>query len=158
MQIEISQIKNHEVKICAQMMVATEPWKVIGRTLPEAIHNFDSKQHSCYTLKVNGRIEGFLVLILNGLLGGGFIKSIMVSGNLQGRGLGGQLLDFAEQEIFKKFANAYICVSSFNDGAKRLYLKRGFKVIANLERLIVAEHDELLLRKTLGPTSLYRPS
>lgn len=156
MQIKINPIQNSEIETCARMMVATDPWKAIGRTLQEATLNFSTPEHSCYTLNVNGQVEGFLVLILNGFLGGGFIKSIMVSDKFQGQGLGAKLLDFAEQEIFGQYANAYICVSSFNEGAKKLYLKRGFKIIANLEKLIVAEHDELLLRKTLGPTSSYQ--
>ena len=157
MQIEISRMADFEIQVCAQMMVANDPWKAVGRSLNQAITNFSTPQHSCYSLKVDGNLEGFLVLILNGFLGGGFIKSIMVSEKYQGQGVGGQLLDFAEQQIFSRYANAYICVSSFNEDAKRLYLRRGFKVVANLEQLIVAEHDELLLRKTLGPTSSYQP-
>lgn len=44
-----------------------------------------------------------------------------------------------------------MCVSSFNADAQRLYARLGYEVVGTLRSYIVAEHDELLLRKTTGP-------
>jgi [ribosomal protein S18]-alanine N-acetyltransferase len=44
----------------------------------------------------------------------------------------------------------FICVSSFNPGARRLYERLGFELVGTLRELLVPGHDELLLRKTKG--------
>ena len=53
-------------------------------------------------------------------------------------------------EIFRDSPNVFICVSSFNAGARRLYERLGFELVGTLRELHVPGHDELLLRKTTG--------
>jgi ribosomal protein S18 acetylase RimI-like enzyme len=48
-------------------------------------------------------------------------------------------------------ANVFMCVSSFNIEAKRLYIRLGYEVVGELRDYIVAGHSEILLRKTIGP-------
>ena len=153
MKIEIKPLTNEQIEACAILMVENDPWKKVGRTFEQAVENFSSPDHDCYELMVDGKLAGFLVLILNGFLAGGFIKSIMVIDEYQGKGIGKQLLGFAQDRIFEEYSNAYICVSSFNNGALKLYQREGFKVIADLEALLVPEHSEFLLRKTTGPAN-----
>ena len=143
---------------CAEMMAENDPWKKVGRTYEDSLKNFINPEYSQFILKVDGQLAGFLVIILNGLLGGGFIKSLFIKPEYQGSGYGTELLEFAESKIFKQFANAYICVSSFNQSAQRLYQKCGFEIVGELTELIIPEYDEILLRKTKGPTSQFKAS
>jgi ribosomal protein S18 acetylase RimI-like enzyme len=61
------------------------------------------------------------------------------------------LLEFAEQRILKESPNVFMCVSSFNHGARRLYERQGYKVVGELTDYIVEGYSEILLRKTRGP-------
>jgi len=44
-----------------------------------------------------------------------------------------------------------VCVSSFNPDAKRLYERRGYEVVGEMENFIVSGHSEIFLRKTIAP-------
>ena len=60
-------------------------------------------------------------------------------------------MGFAEQRILQVSPNVFMCVSSFNQSARRLYERLGYEVIGELTDYIVQGHSEFLLRKTLGP-------
>ena len=68
-----------------------------------------------------------------------------------GRGLGSALITFAERRIFHDQPNVFICASSFNPGARRLYERLGYVAVGELTDFVVRGHSELLLRKTTGP-------
>ena len=44
----------------------------------------------------------------------------------------------------------FLCVSSFNTQARRLYERLGYALVGRFAGFIVQEHDELLFRKTRG--------
>jgi ribosomal-protein-alanine N-acetyltransferase len=46
---------------------------------------------------------------------------------------------------------------SFNDAARRLYDRLGYRVVGELTDYLVQGHSEVLLRKTVGPISQYEP-
>jgi ribosomal protein S18 acetylase RimI-like enzyme len=75
---------------------------------------------------------------------------------MRGRGLGSQILAWAEERIFRDSPNVFMCVSSFNSDAQRLYARLGYQQIAVLSAFFVAEHDELLLRKTRGAWATFQ--
>ena len=45
----------------------------------------------------------------------------------------------------------FMCVSSFNQDARRLYERLGYHEVGELTNYIVEGHSEILLRKTRGP-------
>ncbi len=61
------------------------------------------------------------------------------------------MIAFAEERIFQNHPNVFLCVSSFNPDARRLYERLGYEYIGELKDFIVAGHSELIYRKTLGP-------
>jgi ribosomal protein S18 acetylase RimI-like enzyme len=69
----------------------------------------------------------------------------------RGRGLGTAALRWAERRIFQDHRNVLLCVSSFNRRAQRLYQRLGYETVGRMRDYVVAGHDEILLRKTLGP-------
>ncbi|HYF40630.1 MAG TPA: N-acetyltransferase, partial [Gemmatimonadales bacterium] len=83
----------------------------------------------------------------------GYIQTICVHPDQRGRGLGSRMLEFAERRILGEFPNIFMCVSSFNHRARRLYERLGYKVVGELTDYIVAGHSEILLRKSVAPLS-----
>lgn len=65
-------------------------------------------------------------------------------------------MEFAEQRIFRDSPNVFICVSSFNDAARRLYERLGYQKVGELRDLIVPGASEHLMRKTTGAWSTFR--
>jgi [ribosomal protein S18]-alanine N-acetyltransferase len=83
----------------------------------------------------------------------GYIQTIAIQPDRRGRGLGSRLIDFAERRILAESPNVFMCVSSFNHDARRLYERLGYHVVGELTDYIVQGHSEILLRKTTGPLS-----
>ena len=81
----------------------------------------------------------------------GYIQTVCVGPEARGRGIGTLLVRFAEKRIFAESPNVFMCVSSFNKGAARLYEKLGYRKTGLLKDFVARGYDELLLRKTLGP-------
>jgi ribosomal protein S18 acetylase RimI-like enzyme len=70
--------------------------------------------------------------------------------------VGTLLLGFAEKRISMDSPNIFMCVSSFNKGAQRLYQRLGYKVVGAMKDYIVAGHDEILLRKAIAPLADFK--
>ena len=84
--------------------------------------------------------------------GAGWKRSICVAPAFRRSGIGTKLVAFAEERIFADFPNVFMCVSSFNVRAQRLYERLGYEQIARLDDYIVPGHAELLLRKRRTPS------
>jgi len=68
------------------------------------------------------------------------------------------LIALAEEKIFAQSPNAFICASSSNSGARRLYERLGYRLVGVLNDLVAAGHDEVLLRKTRGSWKTFSES
>ena len=101
------------------------------------------------------RLVGFVVLCMEGAFVG-YIQTLCVATDCRGQGIGSGLIAFAEKRIFAQTPNVFICVSSFNTAAKRLYLRLGYEIVGELRDYVVAGHSEILLRKTIGPLTRAR--
>jgi ribosomal protein S18 acetylase RimI-like enzyme len=99
-------------------------------------------------------VLGFLILCLTGAFVG-YIQTICIDPRSRGLGLGSRLLEFAEQRIRRISPNIFMCVSSFNVGARRLYQRHGYEVVGELTDYIVEGYSEILLRKTFGPLASF---
>ena len=136
-------------------MVESEPWITLGLTLDMAQKVLTDPLREQYAIRDAAGVAAVTVLDMRGLLSG-YIQILCVRPDCRGSGLGSILLRWAETRIFRDSPNAFICVSSFNPGARRLYERLGFEPVGVLRELIVPGYDELLLRKTRGPWSEFR--
>ncbi len=135
---------------CALLMVASEPWVTLQRSFDSAISALQDHGKELHVVLADDDVAAFVLLDLRGPLAG-YIQSICVRPDLRGRGLGAALIGWAEQRTLRDSPNVFLCVSSFNVGARRLYERLGYAVVGCFPNFIVREHDELLLRKTVGP-------
>jgi len=145
-----------EARFCANFIVASEPWLTLGLTADQAFQRLTDPSREVHLATVNEQIVGVVSLHLSGPLNG-YIQLIAVHPDWRGRGLGTQLIGFAEQRIFRQSPNVFLCVSSFNVQAQKLYARLGFQRVGELADFVVKGHSEWLLRKTRGPLLEYTP-
>ncbi len=144
-----------DIKICALMMAKTDPWITLGMNYDQCIKAFEGQCKEIYTVRTGREIAGFVILQVCGTFSG-YIQTICISETFRGQGLGTKLLLFCEERILKFSPNIFICVSSFNMRAMKLYYEFGFKLVGELENFVKDGLTELLLRKTVGPRVGYQ--
>ncbi len=147
---------HREIDICALMMSRTDPWITLGMDYNMCLEAFDGICKEIHIAKVGADIAGFVILQVCGTFSG-YIQTICVGEDYRGRGIGTTLLDFCEKRVLKFSPNLFICVSSFNTEARRLYEKYGFKVVGELDNFVRQGFTEILMRKTAGPRVGYKP-
>ena len=81
--------------------------------------------------------------------GSPYIKTIVVDPAYRGKGIGTSLLTFAEDLFRGKNKHLFLCVSSFNNRARKLYEQAGFKVVGEFEDYIIEGESELIMHKRL---------
>jgi len=141
----------------ALMMSATDPWITLEISYNSCLTAFEGPCKEVYVLEQDAQMAGFVVLQVSGTFDG-YIQTICIKESLRGKGLGKKLLHFCEERIHKTSPNIFICVSSFNEGAIKLYYEFGFTLVGTLKNFVKDGFDELLLRKTIGPRQGYKPA
>lgn len=141
--------------ICALMMSDTDPWITLGMNYSQCLNAFEGDCKEVYVVSCENEIIGFVILQVCGTFSG-YIQTICIREDSRGQGFGTMLLEFCEQRILKFSPNVFICVSSFNSEAIKLYYEFGFKLVGELDNFVKEGFTELLLRKTVGPRVGYR--
>lgn len=144
-----------EARACARMMAASEPWLTLGRSYEASLEIVQDPSREVYVARDERGLAGFLILCMTGAFVG-YIQTICIHPDRRGQGLGSELVAFAEQRILAESPNVFMCVSSFNRDARRLYQRLGYQVIGELTDYIVRGHSEILLRKSLGPLATFK--
>jgi len=141
-------------------MTSSEPWRTLGRDYETSLRTVSDPVKEVYVVYVGAETEtvaGFLILNMTGAFVG-YIQTVCVAPEWRGRGLGAILIRFAEERIFRETPNVFMSVSSFNTDAQRLYERLGYQRIGELTDYIVVGYSEILLRKTIGPLTSFRPT
>jgi ribosomal-protein-alanine N-acetyltransferase len=124
----------------------------LGRSYQASLGIVRDRNREVYIARDEDGVAGFLILCMTGAFVG-YIQTIAIQPDRRGQGLGSRLIDFAERRILAESPNVFMCVSSFNHNARRLYERLGYHVVGELTDYIVQGHSEILLRKTTGPLS-----
>jgi ribosomal protein S18 acetylase RimI-like enzyme len=135
---------------CARVMSGSEPWITLRRGYEASLRIVADPTREVHLAWQGRERLGFVVLNMKGAFVG-YLQTICVAPEARGRGVGSRLMAFAEERIFRESPNFFLCVSSFNPDARRLYERLGFEVVGTLKDYIVRGHDEILMRKTQGP-------
>ena len=147
--------REREAAACAEMMLASEPWITLRVQRGMILAGLADPAKEVYAIRDAAGVAGFVVVDMRSLVSG-YIQILCVRPDCRGHGLGSALLQWAEERIFRDSPNAFICVSSFNAGARRLYERRGFEFVGTLRDILVRGRDEILLRKTRGSWEEFR--
>jgi ribosomal-protein-alanine N-acetyltransferase len=141
---------SNDFEICAHMMSETDPWITLEMDYEQCLKAFEGECKEIYVIEAENIIAGFVILQTSGTFSG-YIQTICVDAQFRGMGLGKMLLHYCNERVLKFSPNLFICVSSFNKRALKLYYDFGFKLVGELENFVKQGFSELLLRKTVGP-------
>jgi [ribosomal protein S18]-alanine N-acetyltransferase len=145
-----------DAEACARLMASSEPWLTLGRSYETSLAIVEDPTRETYVARDGGQLIGFLIICMTGAFVG-YIQTICIHPAHRGRGLGSRIVEFAERRILSEVPNVFMCVSSFNHAARRLYERLGYQVVGELTDYIVPGHSEILLRKTTGPLTGLHP-
>ena len=143
-----------EAESCARLMADSEPWITLRRDYAASLKLVTDPTRETYVALAEDAFVGFVTLVMQGAFVG-YIQTLAVMPDWRNHGIGSQLLAFAEKRIFEESPNVFICVSSFNPDARRLYRRLGYQVVGELPDYVVAGKAEILLRKTIGPRAAF---
>ena len=144
-----------EARRCAKLMANSEPWKTLRRTYDNSLKMLNHPSREVYVARVKDEVVGFIALIMSGALVG-YIQTVGVMPEWRNKGIGTELVKFAEDLIFSQAPNVFMCVSSFNKKAQELYKRLGYETIGELKDYIVPGHSEMLLRKSIAPITEFK--
>jgi ribosomal protein S18 acetylase RimI-like enzyme len=147
--LDISPARADEPDWCAAVMASTDPWITLGRGLEDCRKRCHDPAYLLFVAREGNEPRGFILLQRRGVAGSPYIASIATASECRGKGVGGQLLKFAE-DLFRSESNhIFLCVSSFNPRARRLYERCGYQVVGEFRDYVIRGASELLMHKRL---------
>ncbi len=146
--IRISVADESDVAWCAQLMSSTDPWLAYKFSIETCTGILHWPGSELFVARVNESLTGFMLLHPRGFLGCPYIAVIAIVAGQRGRGIGTRLLEFAERH-FAGSRHVYLCVSSFNLRALRLYERYGYAKVGELPNFIADGFSEFLMQKRL---------
>ena len=148
--MEINKLENlNEAQWCARLMASSEPWVTLQRNYDESLATICEPAKEVYLASIEGSAVGFVIINMNGAFSG-YIQTVCIAPDHRGKGIGSQLINFAEERILRESPNIFLCLSAFNQEAKRLYERLGYQVIGELPDYLVTGYAEILMRKTIA--------
>lgn len=137
-------------------MALSEPWLALGFPEERIWEGLMDPARKVYRAELEGKMAGVLMLVLQGAFTG-YIQNIFVHPDFRNRGLGKQLVYFAEEQIFSSRPNIFLCVSDFNHRARKFYASLGYEEIGHLKNYLRTGHSEILMRKSRGALLEWQP-
>jgi len=146
-QIQISIATGGEESWCSETMAGNDPWLTYGFSAEACAQILRWPGSTLFVARIGDPV-GFALLHPKGFLGCPYIAVIAVAAGLRNRGIGTQLLEFAEKQ-FPGSRHVYLCVSSFNSMARQFYERHGYTQVGELPDFITDGYSELLMQKRL---------
>ena len=148
LEIVIRPAAEPEFEWCVRLMAGTDPWKRYECS-EEWCRRVLHWRGSALYIADRGKPAGFLLLHERGFLGSPYIAVIVVPEQFRCTGIGSDLIEFAERE-FGPARHAFLLVASFNERARKLYERHGYRVTGELPDFMVEGVTEFLMCKRLG--------
>jgi [ribosomal protein S18]-alanine N-acetyltransferase len=141
-----------ELRLCAALMAESEPWLTLKRDADHSVKLLQQPGCEVYLARVDGAPVGHVAVNVTGPLAG-YVHAIVVAPDWRSRGIGAELLGFAERRIFRASPNVFLCVSEFNTRAQAFYQRLGYERVGELKNYVLPGKSEILLRKTIASKS-----
>lgn len=144
-------LTSEQARAVAEMLAGSEPW-VSLKFSATALANYLTRDDAAlrrYVISVGDDLAG-VICVRHPWLRGPYIELLGLSPDHRGKGIGKQVLAWAETEARREAKNLWVVASSFNHQALNFYQSLGFYPIGPIQGLVTPEHDEILLRKCLG--------
>lgn len=150
----IRKLVGADLPAVAAMLSAMDPWRRMGIDLTDDPPSLGRSPFQLYGHSEPGRSPVTVVRFdPRGMMSSQpYIATLAVAPAWQGRGLGKELLFFAEARLFASAQNVFLCVSSFNEAAQRFYARNGYQKVGEFSDYFVRGASEWLMRKIKGPS------
>lgn len=135
-----------ETRRCAQMMADSDPWATLGIDFETALRLADNPDLERYAALEKDKLVGFIWLNMSHFFKA-YVEDLCVADSRQNLGIGSLLLEHVEKRVFQENDSIYLCVSSFNNRAQKLYMRRGYELVGVLKDFIVRGHSEFVMCK-----------
>ncbi len=148
--MEILRAEDADYEWAAQLMARNEPWITL-RCGPEKCHAAVRRPGTeLFVARQDEQRLGFVLLAVHGLAGSPYVASIAVDETARGRGIGSELLRFAEERYRESHHHIFLLVSSFNLRARRLYERFGYRQVGKIPDYVIPGHSEWIMHKRLA--------
>jgi ribosomal-protein-alanine N-acetyltransferase len=148
--LKIRLMKHADIPACNRIIAVSEPWKTLGEGIDLAR---SIKAMQAYICLQGKETAGFVIFAPDPVFArGGYLRAIGVAPAMRGKGVGKELMTFAEQKTARRAQNLYLCVSSFNRKAQAFYKNLGYERIGVIPDLILLGKSEYIFRKRLKIT------
>lgn len=145
-----SPLTNEQALAAAEILSVSEPWVSLKFSVT-ALANYLTRDDAAlrrYLISVDDNLVG-VICVRHPWLRGPYIEMLGLFPNYRSKGIGKQVLAWAETEARREAKNLWVVTSSFNHQALNFYQRLGFYPIGPIQGLVSPEHDEILLRKCL---------
>ena len=147
--LSIQRAQEADFEWCAQLMAGSDPWITLRRSLEQCRTALHRPGNELFVARDAGPAVGFILIHPHGFASSPYIVSVAVADTARGKGIGAQLLAFAERRAAgSRFI--FLCVSSFNLRAQALYHRLGYKQVGEIPDYVVEGYSELLMGKRLA--------
>jgi [ribosomal protein S18]-alanine N-acetyltransferase len=147
--ITIHEASETERDMASRLLASSEPWITLGITREQCDRNCHDPEYLLYIADFENRPGGIILLDPRGVAGSPYIKSIAVFPEFRGLGVGTELLSYAEELFREKSHHLFICVSSFNHKARKLYERCGYEALCEFKDYIIEGASEILMHKRI---------
>lgn len=137
-----------EAKQCARLLADSDPWIALQRSYEHCLKLFLDRSRDIFILKDGEQVVALCVVHTN-CFPQPYIKSLAVHPAYRGKGIGKSVVNFVERKYGGLNGKIFIAVSSFNNGARKLYEELGYREVGEFENYIKDGHSEILMQKTL---------
>ena len=146
----ISPATEAERKWAATMLANSDPWIRLGVKQELLLETCHDPEYLLFIAHLNDIPCGVLIIDPHGIAGSPYIKSIAVAPGNRSSGIGAKMVSFAETRFSKHSKHLFLCVSSFNERAKKFYSMLGYSKVGEFENYIIKGESEILMYKRIA--------
>jgi ribosomal protein S18 acetylase RimI-like enzyme len=130
------------------ILARMDPWQAHGRTAAEMATRFSRNDPSAFrfAIRKDDVIVG-AVIVRYPFLRGAYLETLGLSEAARGLGIGRAIIDWMAAEIAGEATNLWLCVTDWNEAARRFYRAQGFVEVVPLPDLSVEGMTEIFMRK-----------
>jgi ribosomal protein S18 acetylase RimI-like enzyme len=130
-------------------MAGSEPWITLGRTLEMCRRVCLNPDYHVFLARAGEERLGFALVHRRGVVGSPYLATLAVASGHRSRGIGQRLVEHVEDVFRTEARHLFLCVSSFNERARRFYLRLGFTQVGEFKDYFIDGASELLMYRRL---------
>ena len=146
----ISPASDAEKNWAASLLANNDPWIRLGVKQEQLLITCHDPEYQLFIAHLNDIPCGVLILDPQGIAGSPYIKAIAVATGNRSSGIGAKMVSYAESLFSKQSKHLFLCVSSFNERARKFYSMLGYTKVGEFQNYIIQGESEILMYKRIS--------